>query len=788
MRLQSHYEPNLLLKTHIVQVQKAVDFLLSCHSDVGGNSSAMLQAIVKCHDLGKGSRAFQAYIRNPSEYVGDSRSKSHAVLSGVLAILWADRHNWDALDILVLAQSVVCHHSGFKTLADLELSLELDFDDPLEEQYEDLDLNLLAETCGLDLDDIENDDFEAARRCLFKRHKLEKKLGGLGEEEAIGFRVWAQFCFAVLLEADKALLACSEDGAGVYFHKPVWVKSPSCVDDYLRTVVPSDLAEFRCVIQSQVMRNLMRIRQTCLTLTLPTGAGKTLLAARWALTLREEVRVSGCGVVPKIVVVLPFLSIIEQTDKIYRKLLGVGSDRASTEMLMASHSLSYRSFELEGGVGRGGSLSNEYVEFFLNTWRSEVVITTFDQFLLAIFSDKTRHLMRFHHLLDALIVLDEVQTLPPRLWHIVNQILQALTREGSSRVLMMSATQPLFLSPAEELVGTFEDVERIFKQCERYRIHLNHRVEQFLEDFTSELIGRVEVWLEENKRVMITLNTRLSAKFVWRRLNEVFGEQVRVHLISADITPRDRFRKIENVLDCIRNDCACIVVSTQTVEAGVDIDMDVVIRDFAPLDKIVQVAGRCNRNNHRGKHGGYVEVVSLLSVKGKKFAEMIYDKVLLGATVEILSDYELICEEDILGVSNSYFELLHKNMNIGKELTRQFAYWEELDESVHALLRNRQGGQVNFVVLDDDDGMSLRSEIELALKIKDRWERRTALQALAGKVNERSVNVYERRGFHPDDYAELLGYFWILKAGFYSEDSGLYLKFDEEEEDSVCIF
>jgi len=513
---------------------------------------------------------------------------------------------------------------------------------------------------------------------------------------------------------------------------------------------------------------------------LPTGAGKTLLAARWALMTRQAMQAQ-TGIRPKIIFSLPYLSIADQTEKIIRQLLDVKTTDANTEMLMASHSVSDRSFELDGELQ-----GEKFAEFFINTWRSEVIVTTFDQLLFALFSEKTRHLMRFHHLTDAVIILDEVQTLPIKLWDVINRTLQILAEQGNTRILMMSATQPKFLAPAQELAGTPEQVVTVFAHCRRYQIHLNHQHPQKMDDFIDDLVGRVADWLAEKKRVMITLNTRSSAKRVFQRLREAFGEQVPIHLISADVTPRDRLDKIEAIKAMGDND-PCLVVSTQTVEAGVDIDMDVVIRDFAPLDKLVQIAGRCNRNNKCGQHGGYIEIVKLMSPKDKEYSKMIYDNELLTATGEILGKRPMLVEEEILGISDHYFELLHQRvMKVGEKLTQQYVYWQEWERSIRGWLREKQGEQIQFIVLQGESGRKLRLEIETALKLDDRWERRRALQNLAGRVNECVVSVYDRPGFHPDEYAEKVGYFWFLKENYYTSTEGLDLKLDEEDP-AACI-
>jgi len=255
------------------------------------------------------------------------------------------------------------------------------------------------------------------------------------------------------------------------------------------------------------------------------------------------------------------------------------------------------------------------------------------------------------------------------------------------------------------------------------------------------------------------------------------------HLLSADLTPFDRLQKIA----AIKSGHSCLVVSTQTVEAGVDIDMDVVIRDFAPLDSIIQIAGRCNRNNRKGDHGGLVEVVALQSSRGKSYMDMIYDPVLLNVSKEVFAGHEEIGEEDVLSLSRRYFSLLKMRRNIGKEITRAFARWEEFPD-IRSLFRGDATKQVSFIVKSGSDPRVDRwiNNLREALTIEDKWERRSALRRLAGKLQKRTVTVYARADLFPEDYAEPVGPFWLLQDGYYSSDRGIDLKLDEEN--PACIF
>jgi CRISPR-associated endonuclease/helicase Cas3 len=227
---------------------------------------------------------------------------------------------------------------------------------------------------------------------------------------------------------------------------------------------------------------------------LPTGLGKTLTAASLALSLREaspEVRKR------RIFLVLPFLSIIDQTAGVYGELLG---KKTPPSTLMQSHSLSERVYDTE---------EERDAEFFLDTWSSEIVITTFDQFLLSMLGDRSRHQMRFHNLSDAVLIFDEVQALPTQLWDLVNHSLTQLTQHLGSTAILMSATQPGFATEAAALI---EAPTVYYDAFSRYQLVLKHKHSTKLEDFIESVLIR-RAGLEE-ERVLITLNTRASARAV----------------------------------------------------------------------------------------------------------------------------------------------------------------------------------------------------------------------------------------------------------------------------------
>lgn len=783
-RLRSHFIPNLYLKTHIKQVKTAAEFIFERHPQETSkclHSLKVLRAMVACHDLGKGSPAFQKYIENPKQFTEDPRTKEHTALSAALTLLWAKKEKWDAFETLTLLQGVAGHHHGFYTLEELECRLycdEEDLNDPKAFQWSQLDRQILSQETGLDLSSTQG-SFEDGRKWLFDQEDVKLQLSKKSLTEQLRFRLYAQFLCSILLEADKAFLALHEDKLRKeYLYSGSVPLSFNKVEQYLAQLAPTRIDPLRNEIRVKILENLEKNSHSKLfTLTLPTGTGKTSLATSWALKLREKI--SNNNLFPQIIIVLPYLSIIDQTEHIYRKILEL-EQKIQNEILLTSHSISERHYELEGK-----ETSQTFSEFFIDTWRSEIILTTFDQFLFALFSEKSKHQMRFHHLMDALIIFDEIQTLPCSLWDPLDQTLNALVKESNTRILFMSATQPAFLSNALELAGTPSDIQFLFEKFSRYEFHFHHKKKQLLSEFIDSLQNRLSGWILSKMRILITLNTRKTAREVWEFLDKNIPKEIPLFLITADVTPRHRLQKISE----IKKNLPCFVVSTQCIEAGVDIDMDYVIRDFAPLDSLIQIAGRCNRNQLKPR--GIIEVIQLISNKRKSYAEQIYrDGVHLNVTSEILEKESSLLEENIFPFAQRYFNLLKQRKDCGEKTTQSFAKWEEIPD-IRESLRGASFEQIDFLILDQSpEDEELYQKICEALDEEDRWKRRSALRTLAGSIQQRTVSIYGQKGFYPQEFAQVLchkmnPYFFLLKKEYYSLKSGITLPTKTEE--SLCI-
>ena len=774
--VKSH--PDLPLEKHLTQVAEIAVELLE---DKQVNFSALgitnehLKALIKMtalfHDLGKATTYFQERLKTGKKWPNDEHQ--HTGLSAILAykplLTYCNENNLTESIALAPLMAVQFHHSKFKKEFPNDPAMEARLK-ALKKEFLTLqslkDVGLTNEVTLIDPIEID---------CGFEN--LFSDMSVFSNEQKIEFRLLFLFIYSFLLEADKAYLAVRNKE--LYQRKPIKV-DPEVIDKYKANAFKHKKAKIntnREKAYKEVLAglNVLNLNNHIYTLSLPTGMGKTLLAASWAIKLRNQIQ-NNFGFTPQIIVALPFLSIIDQSAKEYEKFL----NNPDEELFLKTHSLT--SFDFNG-------YEPDTAEFFVNIWKSQIVMTTFDQLLYAFFSDKPKHLMRFHNLLNSIIIMDEVQALPPHLWHPFSTFIKYITDVGKSYLLLMSATQPQIIDAAIELVPYVTEgnknkgAERYFEKLSRYKLLLKHKDIKSIDEFINKMKDRLPE-MDEDK-IMIVLNTRDSAKRVYENLKDIAKDR-KTYFLSSYVIPLKRLDRIESIKSSKR----VLVVTTQCIEAGVDIDMDYVIRDFGPLDSIIQVAGRCNREGEKGTK--IVEVVRLYDPEAKssfcptgEFNAMVYDRLAIDATIDILGDSMEIIENQIFDLAKKYFNELNKRKDLGKNRTgclldfshKYFKNGKEYSFDIKAELRGELK-QYNLIV---DKDSKLREEIEKLYtdydeKKIDRWELRRKLKELSSKIamNSISVNAYK---FSPDEIAyKGKGDFYFLESRYYDDEIGFNYK------------
>lgn len=307
-------------------------------------------------------------------------------------------------------------------------------------------------------------------------------------------------------------------------------------------------------------------------LTLPTGGGKTLSGLSFAL------RHALCHGLGRVIVALPLTTVTEQTAEAYREVLGAGA-------VLEHHSR----------VDPGDDHEAERNGLLAENWDVPIVVTTHVRLFESMFSNLPADCRRLHQLARAVVIIDEAQALPPRLVQPLLAGLRELVDRYGTTVVLCTATQPAL--EARKGFAGLVGLRDIVPAPGRY-FQVLRRVEYDLAPLRGQPwpVDRLAAAVGAEPQVLVVLNTRRDAAAVYNALAGTPGAV----LLSADLCPAHRQRVLAEVKRRLEDGTSpCRVVSTQLVEAGVDIDFPVVFRAVGPLDAIVQAAGRCNREWRR---------------------------------------------------------------------------------------------------------------------------------------------------------------------------------------------
>lgn len=331
------------------------------------------------------------------------------------------------------------------------------------------------------------------------------------------------------------------------------------------------------------------------TLNAPTGSGKTLAMLTWAL---EQCRAH--TQLRRIIVVLPYLTIMEQTAQVYREALANWlSSEWRNRGILEHHSLSpWRT------VGKSGNVADDeqsadasHARYLAENWDAPIVITSNVQFFESLFANSPSACRKLHRIANSAILFDEVQTLPPSLLIPTLGAVSTLVSKFGCSVVLATATQPAFShlsSQVERLACAgyraepiIADPVPLFRRTKRNNVHWPKNAESQSWDELSQQMLR-------GRQALCILNLKRHAQELFAIVQEA-GAEGTVHLSTA-MCPGHRSAVLTEVRRRLRENLPCILIATQCVEAGVDLDFPAVFRAFAPLDAIAQAAGRANRN------------------------------------------------------------------------------------------------------------------------------------------------------------------------------------------------
>lgn len=622
------------------------------------------------HDTAKATRYFQAYLANPEAPL--TGPKHHAFLSAFVARFGAERlvalyPDLNELERHILPMlafvAVKRHHGNLGNLEDELLELRLLEDLPLQvdaipgtaiqeilnEALSPLSISLSWQEFAAYLQDpkLENQFSD------FYLEQIEVgEFEGLPPQEKIRYFYLFYLLYSTLLLADKQdVILKSEIEKGAVRTEVFEAYRES--NGHTRPQTELNRLKLQAYDQSlEELPGRFSPGQHFYSLTLPTGMGKTLTAMGIGLKIREMLGFANT----KLVFAIPFTSIIDQSFEVYARALHA----ETSNQLLKHHHLAEPVYKVQEE-----ELTPDESQFLIETWDSEVVVTTFVQLLESVFSGDKSRLLKLPQIANSVVFLDEVQNINFELWPLIKAGLKGLAAQYNTYFVFMSATQPLIFHPGSEITELVPEYERYFLHPVFNRTRLINKTAEAISqtDFAEEVIR----YAEENpeKDILLILNSKKATLRTFQELAERLKGTNEVFYLSTLITPFERKAIIRKIKDGPRTQRR-VIVSTQLIEAGVDISVDTVFRAMAPLDSLIQAAGRANRNNEKAA----VSEVFIYEIRElQKVNSMIYGPVLMEKTRQVLNRTTETPETGYLDLIQAYFREIKKQSEIGKNAT-----------------------------------------------------------------------------------------------------------------------
>ena len=557
------------------------------------------------HDFGKYSQQFQNYIQSGTGILNmdiDDDWVDAAALKGKIdhstagaQWVWKKLGKYGAngqgqLCGQILALCIASHHSG---LIDCLMPDGVDgFFKRMNKQDDKTNLEECIKTADkFILDTAHELAGESLFRLMIKQIKQfhserqhGQKISPMIRAFYLGF--WTRFLFSCLIDGDRI------DSAD--FENPHFSSARSSGNESVNWNTPInrlevfltglDIRNHIDLIRRDISNNCKiksNENQGIYSLTVPTGGGKTYASLRFALHHAKKHQLD------RIIYVIPYTSIIEQNADAIRKVIECeGDDKA---WVLEHHS----NLEPEQQTWRSKLVSEN--------WDAPIVLTTMVQFLETLFSGGTRGVRRLHQLANSVIVFDEIQTLPIKCTHLFCNAINFLSAYARTTVVLCTATQPLLdklkasekgqlLIPKEnELV---KDTTKLFADLKRVNICNQVKTGGWNE---KEIVKLILDEYNEKDSCLVIVNTKNWAQKLFRSCNDHVSEDAIFHL-STNQCPAHRKILLNKIRTRLDKELPVLCISTQLIEAGVDVDFACVIRFLAGLDSIAQAAGRCNRN------------------------------------------------------------------------------------------------------------------------------------------------------------------------------------------------
>lgn len=588
------------------------------------------------HDLGKASAYFQEYIRGGRS----SAYTNHSLISAIVLYydLCGDSRLRDFAHIGFKA--VQRHHGNLSTFGTEKLSngilayttLEI-YVNIREQITRDKDLQDFISRHSILLTELDKGQLRELGNNLEDLNECDS------QDDAIERYLIQNLLFSVLIDADKydaARLDYQPDQAlniGAVYNPQPYLDGMKIDDNELNRIRRKLLEEAKTVETQDSQRR-------CFSMSAPTGSGKTLACMGFTDTLQNSLTRRR-----RTIYCLPYTSIIDQNHEVIASVFrDNGLDAGNTELLLKHHHLVDYSRQNSDDKYDYQDYLNDHL--LADSWSAACVVSTFVQLFHSLIGSRNSMVRKLHNIVNSIILLDEVQSLPPKYYPLMRKIFSVLANRFDTYILTCTATQPFIYEPSSysEISPKHLFEHNVFN---RVKLYIHEEVVS-LDDFVQNLD------LRGVKKALFVMNTKKSALDLYKMLKDNYQDVYEVYCLTTLHTPRCRLKQIDVIKNALAENRGVIVVSTQLIEAGVDLSFCRVYRDMGPLDSIIQVAGRCNRHGELGILGGEMHLLRLYK-DGKEYSASIYDNYLLTKTIGMLRGREHLESKDFPALIREYY-------------------------------------------------------------------------------------------------------------------------------------
>ena len=544
-------------------LQYVSDFAISFANGV--DSTDFTKIAARLHDIGKMSDEFQSYIRDPQGKRGTVR---HA-LPGA-ALVWQSRlkQSKQYLLSLLLANVIAGHHRGlydqtvsfFRSLQTTDDVLRSKAGEEVEQVIASLD------------ESLSSDDLKLFNK--WTTHYLSHWMKGELEKidvtffEKLSLETFTRMALSILVDADwsDASRFQNEESVIEPENRPSFEVFQQKFQAY-RSSLEQPTERSKELTRLQLMcEEKGRESERAVELVLPTGYGKTFASLSYALEHANSYQKK------RIITALPLQNLTIEISALYKKIFG-------EEYVIEDYSLvDHREVQED---------KRERLAIERNRWDQPFIVTTTVQLFESLFSNKPRALRKLHRIAGSIIILDEYHLLPMHLLEPILRQLDVLQDQYDVTVLFVSATNlPLTTS---QTIDRWQ-LKRLPKQL-LPEVKEESRVQYYYTDDVDEQQLAESI---DHRATLFIMNTRKQSQRLFLKMKENYPER-ELYYLSTTIIGRERKERLKIIKEAVKQGKKPIVVSTQVLEAGVDISFEVVYREIAPLPSIIQAAGRCNR-------------------------------------------------------------------------------------------------------------------------------------------------------------------------------------------------